>query len=922
MRPLKLTIAGFGPYAGTQELDFESLGKSGLYLITGDTGAGKTTIFDAITFALFGEASGDNRSPGMLRSKYAPADQLTYVELTFAYGGKSYTVKRSPAYERAKKTGSGTTTQPADAVLHYPDGNLVTGTKNVDRSVRDIIGVTREQFSQVCMISQGDFRRLLQANTEERQKIFRDIFDTGLYETLQGRLKDHLSQLRTQRAQANQSIRQYVDGMVCDEDSLLSPDVTKAKAGALPTAEVMTLLEGLLKEDREAHSVLETRLVQLEEELNRISARLLQAQAYENAKKDLVTKEKEEKTQTQALEDAKENLAAAEASVPMQELLSQQITQLGLLLPDYDDLEKKTRALTDTEGKLSNTQQLQQKAQDRKEKLTLELSDCKEEQKALSGAEAHKEKLTAHRQQLTEQKNRFRSFCTGMDGLDAQYTLLEEKQKDYLSDDAISSRLLQVYEEKNRAFLAEQAGLLAGTLVAGKACPVCGSTDHPMPASLSENAPTEADVKKAKKDYETAQKVTEKASLAAGKQQGIVTSTREALAQELELLLPGTAFEAAYKAAKDRERELTEDISRLEEQLQQAEEQIARKKELDLRIPQKEADLAAAEAQLTSAREQLAALTADHGQLMEQIERLQQKLTLPELPNKTAAEAKRNALQQELTALKTAMTRAERAVADGKEKLAGTLAAITQLRKQLEEGTQEDTDALEIRKKELTDEKNANTTKQKRLHTRISTNETARQNIAKRFTELEALDKRHAWLEALSNTANGKVPEKEKIMLETYIQTTYFDRILRHANIRLQKMSGGQYDLKRRQAAGRQSQTGLELDIVDHINTTERSVNTLSGGEAFLASLALALGLSDEIQTATRIHLDTLFVDEGFGSLDSESLSKAYNTLNGLTDGRRLVGIISHVAELKERTDKKIVVTKNRTGDSTAKIVL
>jgi exonuclease SbcC len=779
--------------------------------------------------------------------------------------------------------------------------------------------VTKEQFSQVCMISQGDFRRLLQANTEERQKIFRDIFNTGLYETLQWRLKDQLSQLRAQRAQANQSIRQYVDGMVCEEDSLLSPEVTKAKAGALPTAEIMTLLASLLEEDQAAQSTLDGALALLEEELNQVSARLLHARAYEKAKAELTQKQEQEKAQTQALEAAQTALIAAEATIPEQEKLSRQITQLELLIPDYDELDEAVLALSRTETKLTDTRQLQEAAGQSKATLTDQITACKEEQKNLSGAEAEKEKLTGLRQQLTEKKSRFRSFCSGMDTLAAQRKLLAEKQRDYLAADAASSGFLREYEEKNRAFLAEQAGLLASTLTAGQPCPVCGSTEHPAPSPLSENAPTEEDVKKAKKEYEAAQKVTEKSSLAAGNQQGIVTSTQKALEQELESLLPGIPLEEAYQAAQGCEQELAEEIRGMDEQLGLADKRIARRKALELLIPKKEEALASAEAQLTSAREQLAALTAYREQLLQRTEQLRQKLSFPDKP---AAERERTALRSKLTALKTAQTQAEVAVGQWKEKLAGTQAAMDQLRKQLAEGTQEDTAALEAGKLERVGEQASITGKQKRLHTRISTNETARQNIAKRAAELEKLDSRHAWLEALSNTANGKVPEKEKIMLETYIQTTYFDRILQHANIRLQKMSGGQYDLKRRRAAGRVSQTGLELDIVDHINTTERSVNTLSGGEAFLASLALALGLSDEIQMSTGIRLDTLFVDEGFGSLDSESLSKAYHTLAGLTDGRRLVGIISHVAELKERIDKQIVVTKNKTGDSSAKIVL
>ena len=313
MRPLKLTIAGFGPYAGVQELDFETLGNSGLYLITGDTGAGKTTIFDAITFALFGEASGENREPAMLRSKYAKAADPTYVELTFTYDGKEYTVKRNPEYERAKTRGTGTTKQTADAVLTYPDGRVVTKLKDVDKSIREIIGLTREQFSQVAMISQGDFRKLLQADTKERQKIFRDIFGTGLFVTLQNQLKDKTSQVRDQKDQASRSIQQYIGGIVCDGDSPLSVDVKKAKAGELPIVDVMTLFEKLLREDRDAESLLDTQLAETESELEMISAQLSQAESYAAAKKSLADNEKAEADQIAALQTAQVALVEAQA---------------------------------------------------------------------------------------------------------------------------------------------------------------------------------------------------------------------------------------------------------------------------------------------------------------------------------------------------------------------------------------------------------------------------------------------------------------------------------------------------------------------------------------------------------------------------------------------------------------------------------
>ena len=920
MRPLKLTISGFGPYAGVQELNFEDLGKSGLYLITGDTGAGKTTIFDAITFALFGEASGENRQPGMLRSKYAKAEDPTSVELTFAYDGKEYTVKRNPEYERAKARGTGTTKQSADAQLTYPDGHVVTKLKDVDKAIRDIIGLTREQFSQVAMISQGDFRKLLQADTKERQKIFRDIFGTGLFVTLQNHLKERSTEVWKQKDLASRSIQQYVGGMVCDGDSPISVDVKKAKAGELPIADVMALFDKLLREDREVEIRLNTQLAETESELEQINAQLTQAESYAAAKKSLEENEKTETEQAAALEAAQAAWDAAQATVPEQEELAKSITEIDLLLPSYDELKSKTDALDAAQKKVTAAKADQQAAEDSKSVLAVEITALKSEHAALADAAAEKEKFTADRQRLTDRKSKLQALIDSLAGLDTQRQALADKQAEFLSADGESTRLLQEYEAKNRAFLSEQAGIIASALVDGTACPVCGSTQHPRLATLSENAPTEAEVKKARKAYDTAQKATEKASLAAGKQQAVVATMEAALLKEIDALLPGTELEPASTVASAQADDLSSQIKELTKQITDAEAKITRKQVLDSLIPKKEKAISEAESKLSAAKEQIAACAASSEELKKQIAALRDKLTYSD---KATAEAEKNRLQTKLQNLKKSLTAAETALSQSKENLAATRATIQQLRKQLEGGAEADTEALKNQKNSLTAQKTAITTAQKAVHTRITTNEAAQKNISRKQAELASLESKYTWMKALADTANGNLTGKDKIMLETYIQTTYFDRILERANIRLRKMSGGQYDLKRRRtAANKQSQSGLELDIVDHINTTERSVNTLSGGEAFLASLALALGLSDEVQMSTGIRLDTLFVDEGFGSLDSEALSKAYSTLAGLTEGNRLVGIISHVAELKERIDRQIVVTKLKSGGSSAEIVI
>ena len=918
MRPLKLTMAGFGPYAAVQELDFSLLGERGLYLITGDTGAGKTTIFDAITFALFGQASGENREAHMLRSKYARPEDPTYVELTFAYGGKVYTVRRSPEYERAKTRGTGTTRQAAEAVLTRQDGSIVTRLRDVDRAVIEILGLTREQFSQVAMISQGDFRRLLQADTRERQKIFRDIFGTGPFVTLQNQLKDRAGEMRDRLDETGRSIRQYMEGIVCAEASPLAPAVARANEGLLPAAEVGELLSALLAEDSAAQDDLERQCHSIEEASARVSAQLAQATAYRRAREALEQNRLREVGQQEELALATAALEAAQATAPQREALVQRAAEIGLLLPSYDRLaamvtegieKEKSRAAA-----LANREKLQQTCAT----LTDEIAALRQEQAALAHMGVEKEKLTARRRELTQQRERFAALRAGLTALQSQRQTLQEKQALYRAASQKSAALQEVYEAKHRAFLDEQAGLMAAALHDGAPCPVCGSVSHPRLAVMSDTAPTENEVKTARANAEKARKAAEQASTEAGRCNGLVSAAEETLRAEGAALLPDLPFDRVGETAAQWATTLAGEIAALEADMAAAAAGEQRKADLDRLIPHREQQLQQAESAHAAAREAIAGLEAAITELRERTEHLRKSLPFPRKSD--AAEGKRRA-EQELQAMTEALQQAEAAQRSAREGLAATRAAAEELQRQLQQGGDGDTDALQQAAQELQAEKTALLAAQKVLHTRLTTNTAAQRKIEEKAAELTGLEETYGWIKALAETANGNLAGKEKIMLETYIQTTCFDRILERANLRLQKMSGGQYDLKRRRSAsGLRSQSGLELDIVDHINATERSVNTLSGGEAFLASLALALGLSDEVQMSTGIRLDTLFVDEGFGSLDSEALSKAYATLSGLTEGNRLVGIISHVAELKERIDRQVLVTKEKTGGSRARI--
>ena len=920
MRPLKLTISAFGPYAGRMELDFSVLGTSGLYLITGDTGAGKTTIFDAISFALFGEASGGNREPGMLRSKYAEEKTPTEVELTFSYAGKEYTVIRNPEYMRPKGRGEGMTKQAADAKLQYPDGRIVTRLKEVNTAIKEILGLDRDQFAQVAMIAQGDFLKLLLADTRERQKIFRDIFHTKLYVQLQEQLSKQANAVKNQWEDVRKSIRQYEESILSPEQSAYDAQIQQAREGLLSVEDVLTLLDTLLAEDELAQKELEETLLRTEAELETVVALLTMGESYQKTKAELGRKETEEDTARQLLQRRQEELEAQQNNSQRMEQLGRDITAMELTLPEYDRLEELGNHLAAAESQKKRSAQDMESARISKDALSAELTLLKDERKTLENIGAEKEKRIREKQEQQQQLEKLQELISAIQKYRTQQENWKTHQQLYLMASEKSEQLLRVYDACNRAFLDEQAGIIAGQLEDGRPCPVCGALHHPRPASVAESAPTEEEVKKARKAYEKAAKDTEKASAAAAREKGKISTQEESLLKKMEKLLNLRDISEAEAMAQTTVSGLLDAVLAIDGEIRKLEQAQRRRDCLEALIPGKEKLLLSEEERLTKAKESLATAAVSIQSLTEQISALREKL--PYESRKTAV-SQRDTLQREKNLLQAAMEKAQQNYSAARDQLTAAVASVEQLKQQLAQSDPVDMDALTEKKSQYTGRKAESLKQQKLLHNRMTTNQSCGKSIRKKSVELAALEEKQKWMRALSDTANGTVKGKERIMLETYIQTTYFDRIVARANVRLMKMTGGQYDLKRRKTADNmRSQSGLELDVIDHYNGTERSVKTLSGGESFKASLALALGLSDEVQMSTGIQLDTLFVDEGFGSLDPDSLNQAYNTLAGLTEGNRLVGIISHVAELKERIDKQIVVTKDKCGGSRANIVI
>lgn len=921
MRPLNLKISAFGPYAGVTELDLEKLGTNGIYLITGDTGAGKTTIFDAITYALFGSPSGDNRDASMLRSKYAEANTPTEVELVFVNNGSEYKVVRNPEYDRPAKKGDGFTKQKAGATLYLPDGNIVDRPKEVNAAIREIIGVDRDQFTQISMIAQGDFLKLLLAETKVRQEIFREIFKTVNYQALQDRLKSESGALSKQFENAKLSVNQYINGIICDEDDVLSLEVKKAKDGRMMISDVTKLLSTLIEKDTEESEAVQNEIRITEQTLENINALLTKAENYIKAEAELEAAIKVQAETTPLIDEFKERAATIKNQTPEIENKQKQVTEIEAQYGEYDLLrEKKNTALalnSSLDKNKKSVENIKEKILFSSEKIT----SMKKELSGLADSGTKKEKLLNLKEQ-TENK------IQKADELKKQLTAFEKLKKDltaaqnnYLEAEKKSAEETEKYSRLNKAFLDCQAGILAETLADGVPCPVCGSITHPVKATKPVEAPTEGELKKAKQNADKAYEHTSEASRRAAEISGKIKAEDINVSKLCKDLLGDDDIEEASVKLEDFIDTLSEEFKKLNSEIRSESEKLQIKESLEMLIPEKEKELEEIKISLAETEKKI---SADEAKLKETEKQIKESAERLRFGSKSEAEASVSGLKSEIEAHKKSLEKAENDYRTVENELTELKGKIEQLKKSLEDREKIDTDKLAEEKENLIQQKASLSANQKEIAIRIATNTTTKTNISAKETELTLIEEKWTWVKALSNTANGNISGKEKIALETYIQATFFERIIQRANTRLMVMSGGQYELKRRKVATDfRGQSGLELDVKDYYNGSVRDVKTLSGGESFKASLSLALGLSDEIQSmAGGIKLDTMFVDEGFGSLDGESLQQAMRALASLSEGNKLVGIISHVAELKEKIDKQIIVTKEKTGGSKVEIVV
>lgn len=888
MKPIRLMISAFGPYADRVEIDFTRLGSQGIYLITGDTGAGKTTIFDAITFALYGESSGEVRESSMFRSKYAKEGTPTFVELTFLHLGQTYTILRNPEYQRPKERGNGWTVQKADATLTFSDERLpITKAKEVTRAVTELLGVDFKQFTQIAMIAQGEFRKLLLADTTERSKIFRQIFHTGLYQDVQYRLRDSVKSCWKKYDEMRRSIVQYLNGVIYEADSVFGQEWNTLKdasfEGNVQTA--LELLQKLLVEEQENLRGMEVSLQDLEKQIQKEDQVLGQVRQAKQMQQELAKNQAELAELLPKMEPVKLEYANVADWKESLEGLQLQIQKAQENLAVY-------RRLDELEEKRALISQMLEKKQEEKEKQQIQLSLVQEELK-----ESQDSLLPLL--QIGEERTRLQYQKEEIDRQLKQWTVAEKKEQEIASKQDVYRAFLNAWKKENaeyqhleQLFWDAQAGILAKDLTEDMPCPVCGSLHHPQKAELPLDVPEKEDLDQKKEKVSMAATMVQQTTAQIQQMQKQLEETKEELPKKDILLEENEKLQkliAENTVLLQKKSSLEKQIASLEKKQKELQESLQK---IELLLVQKQTEIESLKQNLAELRQQVA--EKSRVEMEEQLSmQLEEKKNLEQKVKET--ETRYQSMMQKKTVLESAIEVLE------KQQIA------------VEELSEEN---ILLRKQELVSKKTELSALRNESYAAEKTNREIFEKVAKNQKSMTAAEQEYVWMKALSDTANGTLTGKRKVELETYIQMTYFDRILRRANLRLLTMSSGQYELKRQEEAeNKKEKAGLELNVIDHYNGSMRSVKTLSGGESFMASLSLALGLSDEIQShAGGIRLDAMFVDEGFGSLDEESLDLALRALQSLTDGNRIVGIISHVSELKERIEKKIVVMKRKDG--------
>lgn len=856
MRPIRLEMSAFGPYAGLETVDFTLLGESGLFLVAGDTGAGKTALFDAISFALYGVASGGNkrRNPRSFRSDFAAPQEETWVRFTFESGGRRWTVRRSPEYLRPGRK----TPVPATAELTCDDGTSLGRAEAVNAAVEALLGLDAAQFSQVAMIAQGEFLSILRADSRTRAAIFRRIFDTQLYEDVTQLLRERRAQAQADMEKAEASYAALAGQVDCGASG--DWPLAEYAASSVHGERLVEAVGELVKTDREALAEVSARREAAQRALGDAEAALSGAQTLNQG--------------VRSLADKRAQARALEALRPEMEALSQQLER-ARRAADVRRLEE------DALREHARLEALEERVGAQEEAAAQAEAACLEAEARAGEAraqEARLEELRRKRDRLSQALPLFSAHARALEAAQARAQALVHAVE---RRDAAAAE----YAALSAAYLADQAGVLADLLVAGQPCPVCGSREHPCRAAHLASAPGKAEVDAAAARRDASDRQARRAGEEAAVLRRDLAHVREQLSEAIGGREPDAALEAECREKHERFTRLIEGLEAQGEAarngLQSAQSALETARAL---AAQSRAGRDAQEAQARAADAAFKDALGDQGFDGEAAYRA----ALEDAQGMREKAARLSQHESEVAAVASTVK---------------TLAALWDGREAVDE------EALRVRSQALRAQSEALLQKEKAVEARLEHNGRLLPGLRETVRAIGERLERFRVLDDLYRTASGNVRGAQKIPLENYILQYYFRRVIIAANRRLSRMSDERFSLCQKREEGLGAKAGLALDVLDRHTGKVRDVGTLSGGESFLASLALALGFADVVQARRGgVRLDTLFIDEGFGTLDEESLERALGVLDELAGGRRLIGIISHVPMLRERIPKRIEV--------------
>lgn len=935
MRPLKLNMNAFGSYIQETEIDFTKLGTEGLYLITGDTGAGKTTIFDAITFALYGAPSGEYRRKDMLRSRGVEDGVCTYVELVFECRNekgivKQYTVRRSLEYERPKTRGSGTTTRPAESILIFSDNRSpIVKDSEVTAKITEILGVNESQFKQIIMLAQGDFRKMLFAKSTERQEIFRKLLDTEIFKLFQQKIEEKAADSENEFENAKAEMLRIINSADCRQTAELSEAKDKIINGGLQNLSALDPFSELLKNSRQGdelhHNEISQSLRELKKNINEINRYIGTAKERNGYFEEIgrlngILPELEENVKKS---DAEYELIVKENNPKMIEL-NAQIAVINEKLEKFDELDKLRYDLDQNRVQIKKDKaeldSLNEDLAAVQEKLTAmksELERLGNVGENMARSEAEKNRLERDKKAVEELLAEIGSYNDTFEELSAEQEKFKaaKDEADRLEDNAKALR--ERYDNERAGLYAE----IAETLSEGRPCPVCGSVHHPNKAVKSDNSPDKKDVsaaeKKAKESRSTADALCNSCEKIKGRFESVLSSVEKKLAD--------LKFECSPEKTDEvvtRLNSINAEIENISQKLENEKRKNLRRGELEKAIPENENKAEETRKKCAELKSEIDKSAVRAEEQEKQLSGLESELGFK---SKQEAQAQTKALQSESDALMEEIHKAEKKAGDAEKRLRETHTRIKALSDQLPENyAPVDVGELNEKLSRLGAAENELTEKLNDTALRIKINLEALNGITEMLPKLIKCEERTALLGGLSDVANGKVKGQSKTKLESFVQVEFFKDILRRANIQFNRMTNGRFELvcKSAPSDNHRDQT-LDINVFDHYNGKEGDVRSLSGGESFLASLSLALGLSETVRkNVGGVELETMFVDEGFGSLDDDTLNQAMTSLSALTESGILIGIISHVSELKRAISKQIIVKKDGRGSSVQLTVL